>query len=270
MLKVAAIQLTSTDEVEANLSAAQTSLEQAANVGAELAVLPENFGFMGRHEADKLAIAEADGSGPQQDWAATQAQRLGLWLVAGTIPLKADEQHVWSTCLLFGPEGQRVARYNKIHLFDVELSEGESYRESASIRAGDQLQSTDTPFGRLGLAVCYDLRFPELFRHLAAEGMDILVLPSAFTASTGQAHWLPLIQARAIENQCLVIAPNQCGQHVNGRQTWGHSLIVDPWGQILADGGEQPGMVTADFDRQALTDLRKRFPVLQHRRPFLD
>lgn len=273
--KVAAIQMCSTDRRDDNLATAARLLEQAAAAGARLAVLPENFALMGRQEKDKLAIAEPAGSGPIQDFLAATARRLKLWIVAGTVPLavEGDDRHVWAASLVYCDLGRQVARYDKIHLFDIEVPDrdggggGERYRESASIAFGaPQAVVVDTPAGRLGLSVCYDLRFPELYRRLVAAGAEILCVPSAFTERTGRAHWEALLRARAIENQCFVIAPGQAGEHVNGRRTWGHSLILDPWGETLAllEAGE--GAAIAALPRERLEDVRRSFPALTHRR----
>jgi nitrilase len=265
---LAAIQMVSASDVATNLATAAELLAQAARRGARLAVLPENFALMGRQESDKLAIREREGDGPIQNFLAEQAARHRLWLVGGTIPLQssADKQRVRAACLLFDDQGRQVARYDKVHLFDVQLPDGsERYAESATIEPGDRYVVTDTPFGRLGLAVCYDLRFPEQFRALSAQGMDLLALPAAFTAATGAAHWEILLRARAIENQCYVIAAAQGGRHDNGRETFGDSLLVDPWGLILDRLCAGPGVVLGKLDQAFLRDIRQRFPVLEHR-----
>ena len=267
-LSIAAVQMSSGADVAANLRAAGEGLAQARALDAAVAVLPENFAFMGAHERDKLAVAELEGQGPVQEFLAQTARRLGLWIVAGTVPLKtADPQHVAAACLLFDAGGERVARYDKIHLFDVDVPEGGSYRESSTIAPGPVAAVVaDTPAGRIGLSVCYDLRFPELFRRLAAQGAEILAVPSAFTEHTGEAHWEPLLRARAIENQCYVVAPGQVGAHPGGRRTWGHSLIVDPWGRLLAQREAGEGVIVAPLPREPLLNLRRSFPVLDHRR----
>jgi nitrilase len=265
----AAIQLNSLADRDANLAAAGRLLRQAAAGGAVLAILPENFAFMGAKERDKLALAESAGQGPIQDFLAATARQLSLWVVAGSVPLAVagDAQRVWAACLVYDARGQLAARYDKIHLFDVEVPGGERYHESNSIARGAlNPVVVDTPAGRLGLSVCYDLRFPELYRALAAQGAELLCVPAAFTARTGAAHWEPLLRARAIENQCFVIAAGQHGVHAGGRATWGHSLIVDPWGEILAqqEGGE--GVVPAPLSRERLQQVRTSFPALTHRR----
>jgi nitrilase len=265
----AVVQMVSGSDLAANLASAGRLIAQAAQAGARLVALPENFALLGRREQDKLAVAEPDGAGPIQDFLADSASRHGIYLVGGTIPLRGvDPQRVRAACLLHGPDGRRLARYDKIHLFDVEVADGgERYRESASIEPGDAVVTVDTELGCIGLAVCYDLRFPELFRALLARGAEILVLPSAFTETTGAAHWHLLCRARAVENLCYLLAPGQGGQHDNGRRTYGHSLIAGPWGEVLAectDTGE--GIACAQIDLAAMDRLRARFPALQHRR----
>jgi predicted amidohydrolase len=268
--RAAAIQMTSGADRDANLDRAREALEQAAAASAVLAALPENFACMGVRDTDKLAFAEDDGHGPIQDFLAAAARALNLWIVAGTVPLRVanDATRVWAACLVYDALGRRVARYDKIHLFDVEVPGGERYRESATIAPGDPRQAVvvDTPAGRLGLSVCYDLRFPELYRRLAAAGAEILCVPSAFTVPTGRAHWETLLRARAIENQCFVLAPAQCGTHPSGRTTYGHSLVLDPWGEILARCADAPGTALAALARERLQQVRARFPALAHRR----
>ena len=265
---LAAIQMVSEAEVSTNLAAAADLLAEAARRGARLAVLPENFALMGRRESDKLTVREVEGDGPIQAFLAEQAARHRLWLVGGTIPLQVsgDDQRVRAACLLFDNQGRQVARYDKVHLFDVQVPDStERYAESATIEPGDRYVVADTPFGRLGLAVCYDLRFPEQFRALSAQGMDILALPAAFTAATGAAHWEVLLRARAIENQCYVIASAQGGRHSNGRETFGDSLIADPWGLILDRLCGGPGVALGKLDQAFLQSVRQQFPVLEHR-----
>lgn len=267
----AAIQMVSGADVQRNLAEAERLLTQAAAAGAVLAVLPENFAFMGASDEAKLAIAETPGAGPIQEFLATQARKLSLWLLGGTLPLrtsaKTGESGAYASALLFNADGQQVSRFDKWHLFDVHIPErDERYEESRSTLAGDSLQVLDTPVGRLGLAVCYDLRFPELFRRMADEQVEVIALPSAFTAATGRAHWEVLLRARAIENLSYVIAPNQGGLHENGRETWGDSMIVDPWGQVLTRLPRGAGVVTAEINLATLRATRARFPALQHRK----
>ena len=265
---MAAIQMVSGPDVAENLAAAAELLAQAAARGARLAVLPENFALMGRRESDKLAAREAEGEGPIQAFLTEQAARHRVWLVGGTIPLRVagDDNRARAACLLYDDQGRRAARYDKIHLFDVRVvGSAEQYAESATIAPGNRYVVAETALGRLGLAVCYDLRFPEQFRALVDQGMELLALPAAFTATTGLAHWETLLRARAIENQCYVIASAQGGKHANGRETHGDSLIIDPWGEILARLPRGPGVVLAKFSRERLENVRQQFPALQHR-----
>jgi nitrilase len=266
-MRVAAIQMTSSAEVAENLAAAEALIERAAGDGAILAALPENFALMGLHDADKLAVGEPDGDGPIQAFLARVAARYGVWLVGGTIPLKVPgERRVAAACLVYDARGARVGRYDKIHLFDVDLpGRGEAYRESANMAPGSEPHSVETPVGRLGLAVCYDVRFPELFRLLGAQGVDGFVLPSAFTAPTGRAHWETLLRARAIENLAYVIAPAQAGVHANRRETHGDSMVVDYWGRILGRLPSGPGEITVELDLAAQREARATFPALRHR-----
>lgn len=268
MTLCAAIQMVSSPDVAANLQAAGELIAAATAKGAKLVVLPENFALMGLHELDKVKVKEADGSGPIQDFLAATARQQAVWIIAGTMPIAAQaEEKVRAACLVYNDRGERVARYDKIHLFDVSVPEtGEVYRESASIEAGQERVVVDTPFGRIGLAVCYDLRFPEFFRTMSQQGVDILVFPAAFTAATGAAHWEVLLRARAIENLCYVIAPNQGGLHGNGRKTFGHSMVIDPWGAVQDCHAEGPGFALADIDLTRLSQVRGAFPVLNHRR----
>ncbi len=264
---LAAVQMASGPHVEANLAEAGRRIGEAAAAGAELVALPENFAIMGYRDTDKLREAEVDGEGPIQAFLAEQARHHRVTLVGGTIPLRAeDPERVRPAALVFGPDGRRLAGYDKIHLFDVEVSPGEAYRESATQQAGAEPLVVETPVGRLGIAVCYDLRFPELFRALVERGAEILVVPSAFTAVTGQAHWNILVRARAVENLCYTVAPDQGGYHVNGRETHGESMIVDPWGRVLASQAHGAGVVTASVSLARLRQIRERFPALLHRK----
>ncbi|MBS1212957.1 MAG: carbon-nitrogen family hydrolase [Proteobacteria bacterium] len=264
---VAAVQMTSTPDVAVNLNAARNLIAKAASAGARLVVLPENLVMMGHRETDKLAHAEADGAGPVQDFLAETARRFGVWLVGGTLFLRASPGKVYASSLVLSDKGERVGRYDKIHLFDVNLpGAGERYRESATVTPGDKPLVVDTPFGRLGVTICYDLRFPELYRQLADAGVEILAVPSAFIASTGPAHWEVLLRARAVENLAYVIASNQGGTHENGRRTYGNSMVIDPWGNVLARLDTEPDVVLAEIDLPALRERRNAFPVLAHRR----
>jgi nitrilase len=260
--------MTSSADLQDNLRTAHELLRQAAQRGATLAALPENFALMGMSDQDKFAIAEHDGDGPMQNWLANTARELGIWIVAGTLPIKLPtEPRVAAASLVVNAHGERVARYDKIHLFDVEVDDGtRSYRESATIAPGERVVVVDTPIGKLGLAICYDVRFPELFRQLSVRGAEVLVLPSAFTVPTGRAHWDILLRARAVENLCYLLAPAQTGLHANGRETYGHSMIVDPWGEVLASQLHGVGVVTAEIDLAGQRARRQRFPALTHRR----
>lgn len=269
---VGAIQMASGPNVSANLLEAERLVTEAAEAGAGLVVLPENFAFTGKAEEDKIPLRERDGEGPLQEYLSSLARRLGIWLVGGTIPMEAiDSAKVRAACLVYNDQGERVARYDKIHLFDVHLIEtDEHYEESGTIESGDETMVLDTPFGRLGLAVCYDLRFPEMFRRLLDDGMEILALPAAFTALTGKAHWDVLVRARAIENLCYVVAAAQGGFHINGRETYGHSMIVNPWGTVLSELAGGAGSVTALLDMEHLGATRRNFPALEHRQLYCD
>ncbi len=269
--KVAAVQMCSGDGRDANLATAGRLLQEAARQGARVAVLPENFSMMAQRDADRRALAEPDGAGPVQDFLARMAAQLKLWIVAGSVPIAngAGERSAQS-CLVYAADGRRAARYDKIHLFDVELPDrAESYRESAHMAPGNQVVTVDTPAGKLGLSICYDLRFPELYRRLQAAGAQWLVVPAAFTAPTGEAHWEPLLRARAIENLCYVVASAQYGVHPNGRRTWGHSMIVDYWGRILAALPDGEGVISATIDLAAQAEARVKFPALSHRVEYL-
>jgi nitrilase len=263
-IRMAAIQMVSGPEVAANLAAAGRLLEQAAAAGARLAALPEFFPLMGLRDTDKLAVREAPGHGPIQDFLAQSARRLRLWIVGGSVPLQASvPDKVRNSCLVFDEHGSQVARYDKIHLFGFD-SGRERYVEANTIEPGEQPVAIESPFGRIGLSICYDLRFPELYRMLAPA--DILTVPSAFTVPTGQAHWETLLRTRAIENQAYVLAPAQGGTHASGRATYGHTLIVDPWGEVLAELAAGPGVALAEIDPARIAAVRARLPALEHRR----
>jgi predicted amidohydrolase len=268
MTNVACIQMASGPNVGANLLEAERLINQAVRQEARLVVLPENFAIMGQSERDKVEVREVEGNGPIQEFLAEQAVRHGIWLVGGTVPLAAnDPDKVRAACLVFDDAGRQVARYDKIHLFDVDLVDSdEQYTESETIEPDDRVVVFDSPFGKIGLAVCYDLRFPELFRQQLDAGMEVLVVPAAFTAITGRAHWEVLVRARAIENLCYVVAADQGGYHLNGRETHGHSMIVDPWGIVLNSLARGPGVVSAAVDLGRLESARRNFPSIQHRR----
>jgi predicted amidohydrolase len=264
---VAAIQMTSLADVGKNLDTARRLLRAARELGACLAVLPENFSFMGRNEAERRAIVERDGDGPAQAAIAATARELGLWVVAGTQPIAVPgDSRPANACVVYDDQGRRAARYDKIHLFDVDLPGGrEGYRESANAVPGAKPVLVDTPAGRVGLTVCYDLRFPELFRRLASEGADIFTVPSAFTGPTGRAHWETLLRARAIENLCFVVAAAQTGLHDSNRETYGDTLIADYWGRVLTREPRGQLAVTAALDKDGQQATRESFPALKHR-----
>jgi len=265
--RAAAIQMASGPNVSANLLKAEQLVAEAVEQKAGLIVLPENFACMWKKESHLLKLRESDGDGPLQEYLGQLAKRYGIWLVGGTIPMKArNNNKVRAACLVYNDKGKRVARYDKIHLFDVHIVETkERYVESDTIEPGNQTVVVDSPFGKLGIAVCYDLRFPEMFRTLLDKGMEIICLPAAFTAFTGKAHWKPLIRARAIENQCYVIAAGQGGFHINGRETHGNSMIVDPWGNVLSKTGRGTGSVSHSLSLEYLEKTRRKFPVIKHR-----
>jgi len=268
MKKIAAIQMASGPNIQANLDDAAKLIEQAASQGAVLIVLPENFSQMPMSDDERVENAEIMGEGKVQTFLSAQALKNKCWLVGGTLPVKSDEiDKAYSSSLLYDARGQLVARYDKIHMFDVSIeASGETYNESATTIAGTEVVVVDTPVGKLGLSVCYDLRFPELFRTMVDQGMEICVIPAAFTAFTGQSHWEILIRARAIENQCYVIASAQGGYHVNNRQTFGHSMVVNPWGNILTEIGTGSGVAIAEMDTNILETTRSKFQVLAHRK----
>ncbi len=269
MTVFAAIQMASGPQVTANLLLAGKLIAEAVRDGAQFIVLPENFAIMGVTEQDKLEVAESAEGGPVQEFLAENARKYGVWICGGTVPIVSpDSGKVYAACLVYDDQGRQVARYDKIHLFDVALPDvDEQYNESETIYPGTRTVVVETPMARVGLAVCYDLRFPELFRELVDKGAEVVVVPAAFTELTGKAHWDILVRARAIENLCYIVAAGQGGFHVNGRTTYGHSMIVDPWGGVIAEADSHtPGTITGDINPDCLNKVRRSFPVLQHRR----
>jgi nitrilase len=267
-MRVAAIQMSSGADVGANLALAGALISEAAAEGAGLAVLPENFALMPVSGRDKARHAEALGNGPIQAFLADTARHHRVWIVGGSLPLETpDPERVYGASLVLDAQGVTRAVYRKIHLFDVDLAASrETYRESHSMMAGSEPVLVETPAGKIGLSICYDLRFPELYRRYVSEGASLFTVPAAFTAVTGEAHWRTLLGARAIENLAYVIAPAQWGRHPDGRSTWGHSMIVDPWGTVLAERAEGNGIVTADIDDAQVARLRREFPALDNRK----
>ncbi|HEX8874029.1 MAG TPA: carbon-nitrogen hydrolase family protein [Nitrosospira sp.] len=262
-IRVAAIQMTAGPDISSNLKEAERLLDMAVSQGAKLAALPEYFCLMGMRDADRVAARELDNSGPIQEFLSDTARRLGIWLVGGSVPLASSRpDKIRNSCLVYDDQGEQVARYDKIHLFGLELG-NERYAEEETIEAGCGVVSLESPFGRIGLSICYDLRFPELYRSMGK--VDIIFAPAAFTATTGKAHWETLIRARAIENLAYVVAPAQTGRHLNGRETHGDSMIVDPWGVVLARLPSGSGVVVADMNPEYQAGLRDSLPALNHR-----
>lgn len=274
--RVAVIQMVSSDDVQENLRVAADWIARAAQDGAGLVVLPENFAVLDSGPVRAHGERQGDPQGPLQQFLAGQARHHGIYVVGGTIPLLTrpgadgavlDDGRVRPASLLYGPDGQLLARYDKMHLFDVEVADAQSrYRESDTFEAGTEVVVADLPMATVGMSICYDLRFAELYRRLAGDRAELVTVPSAFTKVTGEAHWEVLLRARAIENQVYILAPNQGGRHNATRETWGHSMIVDPWGRIVACHECGEGMAVADIDLRALHELRARMPVMQHRK----
>jgi nitrilase len=263
IVKIAGIQMASGPQVSANLSEAERLIEVAAAQGAKLVALPEYFAIMGLKDTDKVKVSEKEGNGQIQRFLAKMAKKHQIWLIGGSVPLETDNpRKIRNTCLVFDPTGKQAARYDKIHLFNLDLG-NEHYHEDDTIQAGDKVVVLDTPLGRIGLSICYDLRFPELYRAMGE--VDLIVVPSAFTDTTGKAHWETLVRARAIENQCYVLAPAQGGYHLSGRETHGNSMIVDPWGVVLDRLPRGSGVVIAGINPAYQESLRKSLPALKHR-----
>ena len=277
-MRIAALQMVSTPDVEHNLAVAAQLIERAAAAGASLVALPEYFCLIGHSDRDKLALAEEPGAGPIQQMLSDAARRHGVWVIGGTLPLRSDDpERVFNSCCTYSPDGSLAARYDKLHLFCFDNGR-ERYDEGRVLRAGSEPVAFSAPSPeaaaplRVGLSICYDLRFPELYRSLMAQAGQppcvLLAVPASFTHTTGQAHWELLLRARAVENQCYVIAPAQGGLHANGRRTWGHSMVIDPWGEVLAVQAEGEGVVLADLSRERIAEVRSQLPALAHRRAF--
>lgn len=265
MIRAACIQCTASDDVAANIAAVSTLIREAAAAGARFIATPENTNLMAANKAAKFERVFAQDDDPALAALRALAQELGIWLLIGSLAIKLSADKVANRSFLISPQGAIAAQYDKIHLYDVDLPNGEVYRESNTVTGGDLAVTADVPFGRIGLSVCYDLRFPHLYRTLAQEGAVLLTIPAAFTAETGKAHWHILVRARAIENGAFVIAPAQCGSHPGNRRTYGHSLIVSPWGEILAEGGDEPGVILADIDPARVAAVRAQIPSLNGR-----
>jgi deaminated glutathione amidase len=263
IVKVAAIQMASSPNVAANLVEAKRLIEMAAKAGAKLVVLPEYFCIMGLKDTDKVAISEKPNDGPVQHFLSKTAKAFKLWIIAGSVPMQSSQsKKIRNSCLVYNEKGEQVARYDKIHLFGLDMGT-EHYHEENTIEAGDSVVAIDTPYGRIGLSICYDLRFPELYRAMGE--VDMIVVPSAFTETTGKAHWETLVRARAIENLCYVVASAQGGYHLSGRETHGNSMIVDPWGVVLDRLPRGSGIVIANINRNYIKNLRQSLPALKHK-----
>lgn len=263
MAGVGLVQMCSSTHVGDNLQYVEQMMVQAHEAGVALVVLPENFAFMGFQD-DLIGCAEPYGQGPIQHKLSQLAKYFGLWIIAGTIPIKGSGVKSRASCLVYDDKGMVVARYDKIHLFDVQVSSNESHQESAKIERGDSVVVVDTPIGRVGLSVCYDVRFPELYQQLLFKGAQIVTAPAAFTAITGLAHWELLLRARAVENLSYVLGANQWGHHENGRHTFGHTLVVEPWGTVIAQKNDNTGLLVAEIDLDHVRQIRQRFPCVDH------
>ncbi len=263
-MKVAALQMASTNDVHKNVEMACNMIKEASQKGALLAVLPEEFATLGYSAPQRKKLSEIFGEGPIQSKLQEAAKTNNIWVVVGSLVLKSKDENPYSSSLVINNKGEIVARYNKMHLFDVVVEGKEEYRESDNIKAGNDIVVVDSPVGKLGLSICYDVRFPELYRALMLKGAEVLLVPSAFTVQTGQAHWEILLRARAVENACYVIAPGECGHRHDNRPTYGHSLIINPWGKILASGNDSPGIIIADINKIEQQELRQQFPSIKH------
>lgn len=270
MAVIAVVQFETKKDLTENLQEAEQFIQQAVRKNAQCIIFPEEFITLGMTTRAKLSLAEPYLLGPLQAKMAEWAKRYNIWIIGGTLPIQSeDPQKYYSSCIVWDNHGDAIGRYDKIHLFDVQVGEQESFSESSYVQAGKQITVVTTPFGKIGLAICYDIRFPELFRHFALQEADLIVLPSAFTQPTGKVHWEILLRARAIENLCYVLAPDQVGMRLSGHGTYGHSLIIDPWGEILAQAEDKPALLIAEIDLDNMRRIRERFPVLSHYRNFV-
>jgi predicted amidohydrolase len=269
IFKAACVQLRSSDDVAENIRDASDLIREAHGKGASFIATPENTTLMAPDGGAKLASSYDEAHDPALPVFRALAEELGIWLLVGSLAIKVSETKTANRSFLIDPKGRVTARYSKIHLFDVDLPSGEVYRESNTVAGGETATLADTPWGKIGMTICYDLRFPQLYRALAHNGVFLLTVPSAFTETTGKAHWDILLRARAIENGAFVVAPAQGGTHANGRKTYGHSLIIAPWGEVLAEAGTEPGVIVADIDTAAVADARGRVPNLRHDRPIV-
>ena len=270
MVKIAVVQFSTKGHANENLHEAEQFIQQAANKEVDFIIFPEEFMTLGMTPQEKLAMAEPYQTGRLQKQFSQWAKQYNLWIIGGTLPIQSnDPNKYYSSCIVWDKQGNTATRYDKIHLFDVHVGESETYCESSFVEGGKQIQILQTPDIKIGLAICYDIRFPELFRHFALQEVDLIVLPSAFTQETGKVHWETLLRARAIENLCYVAAPNQVGKRLSGHGTYGHSMIISPWGEILAQAQEQPALLVMDLDLENMRHIRERFPALTHIRPFV-
>jgi len=265
---VAVAQMASSDELSGNLRVVEKLIVKAVESGVQMVVLPENFALMPKSSAELLSMAEELGNGAIQSFLSELSAKYNCWIVAGSLPIKSEiENKVYATCLVYNDVGEQVAHYHKIHLFDADIADGKGqYRESNTFTAGHDTVTVETPFGVMGLSICYDLRFPELYRQLLDQGAEFIVAPSAFTKLTGEAHWVLLCRTRAVENSCYLLAANQGGLHANGRETFGHSMIVGPWGDVVSERDIGEGLAIATVKRSELTKVRTNLPAIKHRR----
>lgn len=266
----AVVQFSTKGKIDENLHEAEQFIQQAISKKAKCIIFPEEFMTLGLTPDEKLAIAEPYKAGKLQTIFSSWAKQYGIWIIAGTLPIQSENpKKYYSSCIVWDDKGDTVGRYDKIHLFDVQVGDSETFTESAFVESGKHVTVVNTPFGKIGMAICYDIRFPELFRHFTMHGVDLIILPSAFTQVTGKAHWEVLLRARAIENLCFMLAPNQVGKRLSGHGTYGHSMIINPWGEIMMEAKDQPALLVAELDFEYMRNIRARFPALTHYREFV-